>query len=272
MATMMKIRQSLVSGVLDWCPLQTALSYGLKGEVAEPGPTPVQLFFGTIFGIAYALAYQHKLETGQDMPLHDVMECGVRHWHNRTVMEGEQPIISIDWGSLSEREHLGMLQRCIEGYYQTYTRTEPAGVEVEGSIELETAHGRATITTALDLITTNGWIIDLKTAAATIGKNGAVWLSGWREGDATWKPQAFIHLAIFGAMPYAFHVVGKVQSGKAPVSVFKVIHSKEHVDRWVELVLKPAIEQIQAGIFPAKPGGYCRSCQYRYRQCGVFHE
>ncbi len=254
------IRQSAISDMVDpglGCPLRASYRYGL-GVPALEGPTPAAPFIGNTFHLTYAAGYRAKLE-GDEITEGELLDGTVTYFDNRSVAEGEQPVEEVDWGEKTENQHRVDLLAMVSTYYPVYQRTQPKVVEHPVSKSYRVGNDDVMVTTRLDLGTTNGWVLDLKTSNVGTRRNGEEYFYAYSEDRVKWKPQPFIHLALLGkAVPYAYHVVGK--GNKALFEEVRVPHSQAAVDRWEQHVLQPALSMLVAGIFPAKPGSHCSYC------------
>ena len=250
------LRQSALSAIIADCPLKAMWDYGLGVPVSDR-PTPVALALGNFFHLTYRDGYTFQIEEHELLPLNDLVDAFVTYWRLRTVEEGEQPITAIDWGERTEQQHRSDGIAMVQAYYRVYCKTEPASSEQR----LSTTLNGVELTTRLDLVTKRGWIVDLKTSAVGVRRDGSEYFFRYSVATVQRLPQPYIHLTIHGrAAPYVYHVVGK---GRQPlVMELPVVHRQQQVDNWQKRVLEPTLVQIQAGIFPARPGGLCNSCSY----------
>ena len=259
------IRQSAIAGMIDNCALRVMHDYGIGTVQKDRGKTTHQLFVGNCFHLAYADAHRDWIATDIPPDCDTIVDRAVSVFNSREVAPNEAPVEEVDWGDKNEGSHLVDLITMINAYYPHFLRTPAQDVEVRLSREIEGIN----ITTALDIITKNGWIGDFKTSSVQYGRGGKEYFAYWNEGIAKVKSQPFIHLLLYGKpMPYFFEVVGKGQ--QALVERIIVPHSREAITQWKELVLIPVIHDILAGRFPARPGKHCDWCKYgKTSECGV---
>ena len=272
---MITVRQSAISAFIRYCPLQAQHQYSL-GVAPLEGPTNIELALGTATHLALASAYGADVAGEDKWPVQDIVDRFIEAYDGKEVAPGEQPTTDIDYKGESPGKYRTDGIAMVQAYYQTYLKTQAKLVEhplekdylVEhGGVDLREDHMR--VTTRLDLVTANNWIIDLKTSAVGTRRNGSEYFYAYSEGAVQWLPQPFIHLALHGkARPYAFDVLGK---GRTPlVERVPVVHSQEQVDTWEQKVLLPAIAQIARGDFPARPGSHCSWCPLAHRtECGM---
>lgn len=218
----------LLERPMAWC---LRYQQGIEPPLASP------LFLGGTFHLTYATYYDQKL-SGTIMTRADVEDCFAMLFDNR-LSAGDNAIL---WKQEPEAER-NMGLALVRAYYPIATKTEPLMVEKRFSTTLSVDDEEVEIFGTLDLVTTDGVPVDLKTSAH---------LPVQRTIDKLLQPTVYGIILKAEELPlFLFHY-----AIKAKVPYARVLRTKRDSSyiSWVrDTVIPGAVRMIKNGVFLCHP-------------------
>ncbi len=215
-------------------------------------PMTPSLLMGGAYHAGVERNFVAKVKTGHDLEVPEVLEAYDREWNQRLSAE------AMDWQEKSPGEVKDSGARLLALYMETMAPfVMPAEVERQFSVSIPGVEGW-TIDGRIDLITSDGTIVDHKTS----GKAKS-------QGDIDTELQFSCYAAAIFADPMLeevtceFHTA--IDKAKPEVQRLQTTRNREDVEWYLNLA-RDCLSQIRAGVFPPNPTGFLCSPKW----CGYW--
>jgi len=218
------------------CPRQWEHRY-IEGRIIPPGGA---LVFGGSYHTALEYNFQHKIQTSDDMPVDDCVDCFVDAW-NHAVGQWEERSLPVVWGD----DNPNALMKTGIALVQKY-RTEiapsviPARVEHRYSLKVA-----GTLFVGATDVELEGEVdvIDHKTASKS---------SNQADLDNALQPSAHA-FALGRELVYEHHIA--VKTSKPHIQILRTKRTHGDIVWWLDLATL-VIAQMRTGLYPPNPNGW----------------
>ena len=245
-------RNSLVQAYMN-CPRLAEYQYILK----IPGRVSYNLFLGGAYHKAVGDNLAHKMKTAKLLPLSDVEDIFSTSWEKKDKIDDEESRhLEIDFGD----EDPGIIkdegiQLVRAQYDQRAKKIKP--IAVEENFELVIPDTGVAFTGRIDVREEHEAIIDHKTSKRSKTVSDV---------ESSLQPYSysmsrFLNAGVTAPVKFSFHTA--VRKRKPEVQEMTVVRTIEHVNWYINEVLKPVIGLIKTGLFPPRPNIFtCPGCQF----------
>jgi len=239
------------------CMLTCGRKYWFQYVQGIKTPATPSLIRGIVFHKGMEHNFRQKIETGRDLPIEDVLNAAKKAWGK--VLSEQRT--GIDWQDQAPSDVRDQTMRLIAIYMERQAPfVMPRSVEEEFHVMLPGLD--IEVTGRIDLTTVEEIITDYKTASKPASELEfqddlqATMYGAWRLTDP-----AVQHVDV------QQHVV-REDPKKSEIrnpQILKTTRTREDVEWSLQHQLVPCVEQIRAGIFPARNGGW--QCSKKWCGC-----